>query len=122
MKQNINEIKRMQQLAGLITEGEYRDSLMNEDTNPDVEFLNQHKEEIYDKFSVGKSYGVSRKRFLQGNFENSGPFMFHDAEGNSDSSIEFTLEPNEERNNDLLSQEEVEIDGKKFYLTTVKNY
>jgi len=122
MKKPINEIKRMQQLAGLITESEYRDSLMNEDTNPDVEFLNQHKEEIYDKFSVGKSYGVSRKRFLQGNFENSGPFMFHDAEGNSDSSIEFTLEPNEERNNGLLSQEEVEIDGKKFYLTTVKNY
>ena len=30
MKQQINEIKRMQQLAGLITENEYRESLMNE--------------------------------------------------------------------------------------------
>ena len=30
MKQPINEIKRMQQLAGLITENEYRESLMNE--------------------------------------------------------------------------------------------
>ena len=30
MKKQINEIKRMQQLAGLITEGEYQESLMNE--------------------------------------------------------------------------------------------
>ena len=34
MKQNINEIKKMQLLAGLITEGEYRDSLMK---NEEVE-------------------------------------------------------------------------------------
>ena len=30
MKKQINEIKRMQQLAGLITESEYRESLMND--------------------------------------------------------------------------------------------
>ena len=30
MKQPINEIKKMQLLAGLITESEYRESLMNE--------------------------------------------------------------------------------------------
>lgn len=30
MKQNINEIKRMQRIAGVITESEYNDSLMNE--------------------------------------------------------------------------------------------
>jgi len=30
MKQNINEIKKMQRLAGLITESEYQESLMNE--------------------------------------------------------------------------------------------
>ena len=30
MKQNINEIKKMQRLAGLITESEYQESMMNE--------------------------------------------------------------------------------------------
>jgi hypothetical protein len=34
MKQPINEIKKMQRLAGLITEGEYRESSMNEARNP----------------------------------------------------------------------------------------
>ena len=30
MKQNINEIKKMQRIAGLITESEYQESMMNE--------------------------------------------------------------------------------------------
>jgi hypothetical protein len=41
MKQQINEIKRMQQLAGLITESEYQESLSeetNEETLDDVTF------------------------------------------------------------------------------------
>jgi hypothetical protein len=33
MKKQINEIKKMQLLAGLITESEYRESLMNEANN-----------------------------------------------------------------------------------------
>ena len=37
MKTQINEIKRMQQLAGLITESEYQESLMNEDEDFDME-------------------------------------------------------------------------------------
>jgi hypothetical protein len=122
VKQQLNEIKKMQRLAGLITESEYQEALINEDNNPAVEFLNQHKEEIYNKFNVGETYGISRKRFLQGNFVDRGPFMFHDVEGTDGSSVEFTLEPNKERNNGILSQEEVEVGGKKFYLTTVKNY
>ena len=36
MKQNINEIKRMQLIAGLITESEYRESLTNEDLESDL--------------------------------------------------------------------------------------
>ena len=36
MKQNINEIKRMQRIAGLITESEYRESLINEDLESDI--------------------------------------------------------------------------------------
>jgi len=31
MKKQINEIKKMQRLAGLITESEYQESIMNED-------------------------------------------------------------------------------------------
>jgi hypothetical protein len=34
MKQPINEIRRMQQLAGLINESEYQESLTNEDQKP----------------------------------------------------------------------------------------
>lgn len=103
----------MQQLAGLLKES-------IEDSAAD--FLNQHKKEIFDKFDVEGTYGVSEEDFLNGNFISSGPFIFHDAEGNSDSSIEFTLKPNEDRNNDIFAQEEVEVGGKKFYLTYVKNY
>lgn len=36
MRQNINEIKRMQLIAGLITESEYRESLTNEDLESDL--------------------------------------------------------------------------------------
>ena len=36
MKQNINEIKRMQRIAGLITETEYRESLINEASEDEV--------------------------------------------------------------------------------------
>ena len=36
MRQNINEIKRMQRIAGLITESEYRESLTNEDLESDL--------------------------------------------------------------------------------------
>ena len=32
MKQNINEIKKMQRIAGLITESEYQESIMKENT------------------------------------------------------------------------------------------
>ena len=35
--QQINEIKRMQLLAGLINESEYQESLMNEDEDFDME-------------------------------------------------------------------------------------
>ena len=113
MKNQTNEIRRMQQLAGILKESV---------ENSAVEFLNQHKEEIYDEFHVFEIYGVPRKRFLQGNFIERGPFMFHDVEGHDGSSIEFTLEPNEERNISGLRQKEVEVGGKKFYLTTVTNY
>jgi len=71
---------------------------------------------------VSLIFGSIMIAFLQGNFVDRGPFMFHDVEGTDGSSVEFTLEPNEERNNGILSQEEVEVGGKKFYLTTVKNY
>ncbi len=103
----------MQQLAGILKESV-------EDSTAD--FLNQHKEEIFSKFNVEDTYGVSKEDFLNGNFVSSGPFIFHDVEGNDDSSIEFTLKPNGDRNNDIFTQEEVEIGGKKFYLTYVKNY
>jgi hypothetical protein len=48
MKQPINEIKKMQLLAGLITESEYRESLMNENLESDfnekaLKFLNKYK-------------------------------------------------------------------------------
>jgi hypothetical protein len=39
MKKQINEIRRMQQLAGLITESEYQESLMNENDNSKAETL-----------------------------------------------------------------------------------
>lgn len=41
MKQNINEIKKMQRIAGMITESEYQESMMSEETevgiNNDIE-------------------------------------------------------------------------------------
>jgi len=37
MKQQINEIKRMQRIAGLITESEYQESLLNENDYDDME-------------------------------------------------------------------------------------
>jgi hypothetical protein len=115
MKKQIisEEFKRMQKLAGVLNENEEQEA---------VDFLNQHKQEIFDKFDVRNTYGVSKNNFLKGNFESNGPFIFHDVEGYDDSSIEFTLSPNEERNNDLLDQQEVEVSGKKFYLSGVKNY
>jgi hypothetical protein len=98
-------------------------SRLNENEEQEaVDFLNQHKKEIFDKFDVKDTYGVSKGKFLTGNFRASGPFIFHDVEGYDDSSIEFTLSPNEERNNGFLAQQEVEIGGRKFYLTFVKNY
>jgi len=36
MKKQINEIKKMQRLAGLITESEYQESLLNENNNYDI--------------------------------------------------------------------------------------
>jgi hypothetical protein len=109
MKKQLNEIKRMQQLAGILKENSEGSA---------VDFLNQHKEEIFDKFDVEDIYGVSKEEFLDGNFESFGPFIFHSVEGYDDSSIEFTLEPNEKRNNDLLKQVKVNVGGKQFYLTT----
>ena len=45
MKKQINEIKRMQQLAGIINE-----SQLNEAEGQEVaDFLNQHKEEVFEK-------------------------------------------------------------------------
>ena len=44
MKKQINQIKRMQRLAGLITENEYNESLMNEESayiNMDSEYPDQ---------------------------------------------------------------------------------
>jgi len=116
MKQSLNEFKRMQQLAGLITESHINEAEGQEVVN----FLNQHKQEIFNKFDVEDIYGVSEEEFLNGNFEISGPFIFHDVEGNNDSSIEFTLLPNKDRNNDTFKQDKVKIDDKEFYLTTVK--
>jgi hypothetical protein len=45
MKQQINEIKRMQQLAGLINESQLNEAEGQEVAN----FLNQHKEEVFEK-------------------------------------------------------------------------
>jgi hypothetical protein len=43
MKKQINEIKRMQLIAGLITESEYQESLMNEMSEEEVlNILNQN--------------------------------------------------------------------------------
>ena len=39
MKKQLNEIKKMQRLAGLITESEYQESLMNENDNSKAETL-----------------------------------------------------------------------------------
>jgi hypothetical protein len=115
MKKQIisEEFKRMQKLAGVLNENEEQE---------DVDFLNQHKKEIFDRFNVKNNYGVSEKKFMNGYFESSGPFIFHNVEGYDDSSIEFTLLPNEERNTGMFTQTEVKIGGKKFYLTGVKNY
>ena len=77
---------------------------------------------IENGFNVKNNYGVSEKKFMNGYFESSGPFIFHNVEGYDDSSIEFTLLPNEERNTGMFTQTEVKIGGKKFYLTGVKNY
>jgi hypothetical protein len=98
-------------------------SRLNENEEQEaVSFLNQHKQEIFDKFDIEDTYGVSEDEFLNGNFEVNGPFISHDVEGYDGSSIEFTLSPNEERNNDPFDQQEVEVGGRKFYLTFVKNY
>ena len=45
MKQNINEVKRMQQLAGLIKESQLNEAKGQKVAN----FLNQHKEETFEK-------------------------------------------------------------------------
>ena len=84
-----------------------------------IDFLNQHKEEIFNKFDVEDSYGVDKEEFMDADFVNSGPFIFHSVEGYNDSSIEFTLKPLPERNNDIFSQVKVKISGRPFYMTTV---
>lgn len=128
----MKDIIRMNQLAGLITESQAKKmmQILNEEEENKsfeneeqaVDFLNQHKKEIFDKFDVKDGYGVSEKKFLNGKFEYRGPFMFHNVAGYDDSSIEFTLSPNEERKYPPFKQEEVEVGGKKFYLTTVQYY
>ena len=121
----MKDIIRMNQLAGIITESQAKKMMevLNENQEDEAaDFLNQHKKEIFDKFHVKNAYGVSEKKFMNGNFVVSGPFISHDVAGYDDSSIEFTLEPNKERNTDMFTQDKVEIGGKTFYLTSVKYY
>ena len=51
MKQPINEIKRMQRIAGLITEGEYQEAVMNNDQVDIVNFLKNNKQEFLSKMA-----------------------------------------------------------------------
>jgi hypothetical protein len=49
VKKPINEIKKMQHIAGLITESEYQESMINEESNFDkkaLDFLNNNKKTI----------------------------------------------------------------------------
>jgi hypothetical protein len=133
MKYTLNEeFRRMQKLAGLLNEGVEEEAVM---------FLNQHKEEIFDKFiknnlsyvetlaayeteniedySEDEIVEMAKNIFIGGEFVNEGPFIFHNQEGPDDSSIEFTLNPNKDRNMGLLKQQKVNIGGKTFFLTQV---
>jgi len=71
MKQ-INEIKRMQRIAGLITESEYRESTINE-ANINFDELKKHQEIIRKEqdylLGVTKKLGVDNK--LVGDFTKS---------------------------------------------------
>jgi len=79
MKQQINEIKRMQRIAGLITENEYQESLAEEQSSPKIygrvlfellasynEFIGGYDEDIYEicdkatsKIAQDKWYSVN---------------------------------------------------------------
>ena len=61
MKQQINEIKKMQRLAGLITESEYQESLVNEASSDEVPLSDRVK-----KF-IDKAVASAKK---DGEFEN----------------------------------------------------
>jgi len=68
MKQNINEIKRMQRIAGLITESEYQKSLMNEALTADELYKEFEEEDLlndrreYDVEDLMLAYpGLSKK-------------------------------------------------------------
>lgn len=50
MKQPINEIKRMQRIAGLITESEYQEALNSESLDI-VDFLKNNKQEFLNKLA-----------------------------------------------------------------------
>ena len=63
MKKQINEIKRMQQLAGLITESEYQESLMSDD---DDMFEKEEGEEFSD-FKKWKDALFKAYPFIKGN-------------------------------------------------------
>jgi len=68
MKQQLNEIKRMQRIAGLITESEYQKSLMNEALTADELYKEFEEEDLlndrreYDVEDLMSAYpGLSKK-------------------------------------------------------------
>ena len=106
MKQPINEIKRMQQLAGLITE-----SQLNEKEDI-VSFLNSHMDEIKSKLGSipGGRFedvpGETGLRATAGTDENNGIDMSFDEDHMYD------LFPEEDEYNEVQS---MNIDGKTIY-------
>jgi len=72
MKKQLNEITKMQRLAGLITESEYQESLMNE-ANINFDELKKHQEIIRKEqdylLNITKKLGVDNK--LVGDFNKS---------------------------------------------------
>lgn len=90
MKKQINEIKKMQLLAGLITESEYRESLMNETKT----FTSREVKAILQKHGVDKKFLEDNDNSIEGGTE---PWMsiLSDITGKDAYNDEFTEQDDE---------------------------
>jgi hypothetical protein len=123
MKKQINEIKKMQRLAGIITESEYQEAVMNDDQVDIISFLKNNKQDFLSRMTDKMSWDEDDiKKYTKADIK-----IGKNEEGKTDPDVAllggtfaFSFSPLKVKRSDLNNFVLKNINGKNIYGTIEK--